>query len=515
MLYLFEDYGLDTDRRELYRATSLISVEPKVFDLLVYVIRNRERVVSKDDLVAAIWNGRIVSESALTTCINAARNAIGDSGDAQRLIKTLPRKGIRFIGIVREEEGKPGAAAPTDATPEPSHPSLALPDKPSIAVLPFTNMSGDKERDYFSDGITEDIITELSRFRELLVIARSSSFQYRDKANDLGRIGRELNVQYVVEGSIRTAGGRVRVTAGVVDIATRTQLWTEHYDRDMQDIFAVQDEVAQAIAATVEGRVAASGAQRSRRKPTHDLVAYDYFLQGRECLERYDADAAIAAVPLLRRAIESDPGFARAYAWLSFATVMIYNTNLRPETLRDVLMLARTAMSLDDSDAWSHRAIGLAYTLTRQFDLGGLHLGRAVELNPMDVRITSMRALWLAYTGRADAALLSLDADQRRDPFPPKWFWAIRGVALFQCRRYEEAIQAFNRVTDIRLWICLYLASAHAHLGLMDRARAFVGELLRIRADFRLGQVGVVETFKEPADLAPLVEGLRMAGLPE
>jgi adenylate cyclase len=512
LLYFFEDYGLDTDRRELYRATSQIAVEPKVFDLLVYVIRNRERVVSKDDLVAAVWNGRIVSESALTTCINAARTAIGDSGEAQRLIKTLPRKGIRFVGIVREEEGKPAAVMPTDAAREPSHRLPVLPDKPTIAVLPLINLSGDPERDYFSDGITEDIITELSRFRELLVIARNSSFQYRDKANDLGRIGRELGVQYVVEGSIRTAGGRVRVTAGVVDVTTKTQLWTEHYDREMQDIFVVQDEVAQAIAATVEGRVAASGAQRSRRKPTHDLAAYDYFLQGRESLERYDADAA---VPLLRRAIECDPGFARAYAWLSFATVVIYNTDLRPETLRDALMLARTAMSLDDSDAWSHRAIGVTYLLSREFELAGLHLGRAVELNPVDVRMTSMRAFWLAYSGRVDDALRSLDADLRRDPFPPKWFWAIRGVALFQCRRYEDAIQAFNGVTNIRLWHYLYLASAHAHLGLMDRARAFVGEVLRIRADFSLGQVGVIETFKDPADLAPLVEGLRMAGLPE
>jgi len=511
LLYLFEDYRLDTDRRELYRATSPISIEPKVFDLLAYVIRNCERVVSKEDLVAAIWNGRIVSESALTTCINAARSAIGDSGEVQRLIKTLPRKGIRFVGVV-VEEGK-SAAAPVDAA-QPSHPSIAIADKPSIAVLPFTNMSGDPERDYFSDGITEDIITELSRFRELLVIARNSSFQYRDKANDLGRIGRELNVQYVVEGSIRTAGGRVRVTAGVVDIATRTQLWTEHYDRDMQDIFAVQDEVAQAIAATVEGRVAASGARRSRRKPTHDLAAYDYFLQARECLERYDTDAGGAALPLLRRAVESDPGFARAYAWLSFATLMIYNTNLCPETLREGLMLARTAMSLDDSDAWSHRAIGFAYTLSRQFDLAGLHLGRAVELNPMDVRITSMRALWLAYMGRADDALRTVDADLRRDPFPPNWLWAFRGMALFQCRRYEEAIQALSRV-DIRLWHCLYLASAHAHLGHMDQARAFVSQLRGFRADFKLGQVSLIETFKDPADLAPLVEGLRMAGLSE
>src|SRR5215470_13203746 len=233
----------------------------------------------------------------------------------------------RLYQSIREKRAAArGATAPTAAPAAPAPPSVIedgdVAAKPAIAVLPFVNMSGDSQQAYFSDGITEDIITELSRFRELLVIARNSSFQYRDKANDLGRIGQDLGVQYVVEGSIRTAGGRVRITTGVIDVDTKVQLWTEYYDRDMQDIFAVQDEVAQAIAATVEGRVAASGAQRSRRKPTQDLMAYDFFLQGRERLEHYDQDAA---VPLLRRAVGLDPAFARAYAWLSFAAIMDYN----------------------------------------------------------------------------------------------------------------------------------------------------------------------------------------------
>src|SRR5262249_52874262 len=177
--------------------------------------------------------------------------------------------------------------------------------------------------------------------------------------------------------------------------------------------------------------------------------------------------------------------------------------------------LARTAMSLDDSDAWSHRAMGVAFMMARQLDLAGPHFDRAVELNPIDVRITSVRALWLLYTGRAQEALGSFDSDARLDPFPPRWASVLRGVALFQAHRYEEAIQAINRVTDFRLWHCLYLASAHAHLGLMEQARAFVGKLLQIRPDFRLGQVGIIEPFKDPADLAPLVDGLRQAGLPE
>ena len=219
MLYLFEDYVLDTDRRELRRRSALVPIEPRVFDLLAYAIENRERVVSKDDLIAAVWDGRIVSDSALTTRLNAARSAIADSGLEQRLIKTLPRKGIRFVGTVREEEMPAGAAlvgSTNLATPD-----LALPDKPSIAVLPFTNMSGDAKEDYFADGITEDITTELSRFSELFVIARNSSFQYKGKSPDIRQVGRELGVRYLLEGSIRRSGDRVRITAQLIDCHKR------------------------------------------------------------------------------------------------------------------------------------------------------------------------------------------------------------------------------------------------------------------------------------------------------
>src|SRR5262245_38231609 len=187
LLYLFEDYVLDTGTRELRYGDAVVAIEPKVFDLLEYLIENRQRVVSKDDLITAVWDGRIVSDTALFTRINAARTAIGDSGEAQRLIKTLPRKGLRFVGLVREEEQLPGIA-PVGAKAEKPTTSLALPDRASIAVLPFVNLSGDKNQDYFCDGITEDIITELSRFSELFVIARNSSFQYKGEAVDVRKI---------------------------------------------------------------------------------------------------------------------------------------------------------------------------------------------------------------------------------------------------------------------------------------------------------------------------------------
>jgi len=233
VLYLFEDFALDTKRRELRRGTTLLSIEPKVFDLLAFIIRNRERVVSRDDLLSSVWDRRIVSESALTTCINAARSAIADSGDEQRLIKTLPRKGIRFVGSVREEQMAAEAGA-ADKPIESMRPALALPDKPSIAVLSF-------KPDPFGDGMADDIITALSRFSELFVIARNSSFSYRDKSTDVQQIGRELGVRYVLQGSIRRDGDRVRISVQLIDATTSAQCWAERYDRRFLDVFDVHE----------------------------------------------------------------------------------------------------------------------------------------------------------------------------------------------------------------------------------------------------------------------------------
>ena len=237
--YLFEDYAFDPDRRELHRGADVVSIAPQVFDLLDYLIRNRERVVSKDDLINAVWNGRSVSDAALTTRLNVARSAIGDSGGGeQRLIKTLPRKGFRFVGQVREAREVAGPN-PGDA-PE-SAP--AVPDKPSIAVLPFANMSGDPEQEYFADGMVEEITTALSRFKWLFVIARNSSFTFKGKAVDIKEVGRRLGVRYVLEGAVRKASGKVRITCQLIEAATGSHIWADRFERDMTDIFALQDDV--------------------------------------------------------------------------------------------------------------------------------------------------------------------------------------------------------------------------------------------------------------------------------
>ncbi|MEA2788145.1 MAG: hypothetical protein QOG73_551, partial [Acetobacteraceae bacterium] len=214
--YLFENYAFETDRRELHRGTDVIAIAPRVFDLLNYLIGNRERVVSKDDLIRAIWEGRVVSDAALTTRLNAARNAIGDSGDEQRLIKTLPRKGFRFIGTVQETPG-PAAGTVTSGSPRPA---FALPNKPSLAVLPFTNLSSDPEQEYFVDGVTESLTTDLSRMCGIFVIGRNTTFTYKGKHVDLKQIGRELGVRYVLEGSVQRGGSRMRINVQLIDAET-------------------------------------------------------------------------------------------------------------------------------------------------------------------------------------------------------------------------------------------------------------------------------------------------------
>src|SRR5262245_6613707 len=229
LLYLFENHVLDTDRRELRRGTMPVVIEPQAFDLLVYLIQHCERVVSKDDLIATIWKGRRISESALSTCINAARKALDDDGEMQRLIRTFPRKGFRFVGAAREEKSS-GRRTPDELAGHQSNPASPLPDKPSIAVLSFTNMSGDPAQDCFGDGMAEDITTALSKVRWFSVVSRNSAFAYKAKQIDIKQAARDLGVRYVLEGSVRKAGTRARVTAQLLDAVSGHHVWAERYD---------------------------------------------------------------------------------------------------------------------------------------------------------------------------------------------------------------------------------------------------------------------------------------------
>ena len=313
MRFLFEDFVFDTERRELHQGSDVVSIAPQVFDLLECLIRNRERVVSKDDLINAIWNGRIVSDAALTTRLNAARSAVGDSGEEQRLIKTLPRRGVRFVGAVREAK-KLAAESASDASAQRPIPALPLPDKPSVAVLPFTNLSSDPEQDYFADGMAEDIITALSRFKALFVIARNSSFTYKGRAVDVKQVGRELGVRYVLEGSVRKGSNRVRITGQLADTSSGIHLWADRFDGGLGDIFDLQDRVTESVVGAIAPVVEKAEIERAKRKPTDSLDAYTVYLRGLAKFYQVASMQAIdEALRLFNSATELDPDFAVAY----------------------------------------------------------------------------------------------------------------------------------------------------------------------------------------------------------
>ncbi len=413
------------------------------------------------------------------------------------------------------QRGTSAAAPPVRAPIPPAderQPDAALSSKPTIAVLPFSNLSGDPEQQYFSDGITEDIITQLSRFHELSVIARNSSFRFRDKSADVKHIGEDLGVDHLVEGSVRKAGNRIRISAQLVAVASGAHLWADHYDRALDDVFAIQDEVAQTIVATLVGRLSASGADTARRKPAQSWAAYDCFLQGRDRLNRYEGEEA---EPLLRRAIELDPHFAQAHATLAVVHVFRFFSDGRAEKLREALVHAQKAMSLDESDAACHLALATVYVFMHRLDLAGVHYRKAVALNPSHMEAALGYAHWLARMGRTGEALEKMDAAVERDPFPPNWYWEMRAIPLLQEKRYEEMLEVYERIDRLQVWHHPYLAIANAHLGRIAEAKAHAAELLRLKPDFSAKWISAMEPYKNPADLQNLLDGLRKAGLPQ
>jgi adenylate cyclase len=293
-----------------------------------------------------------------------------------------------------------------------------------------------------------------------------------------------LGVHYIVEGSVRKAGARIRVTAQLIDALAQSAVWAERYDRLLQDIFSVQDDVARAVASTLEGRIAASGADHARRKPTEDWVAYDYLLQGRACEYRYDV---VSAARFFARAIELDPEYVHAHAGRAIALGVQYLLDERPETLAAALVSAQAALAHDENSGWAHRAMGYVALRRCEFALAGQHFDRALALNPNDVLLVAQRANWLMHVGRLEEALSSPDSTLQREPYPPTWIWDVRGYTLYHLKRYDEAIAAFRSVS-VRprpFWISGMLAASYAQVGQIDPARRELKSFLKARPGLR------------------------------
>jgi TolB-like protein len=509
--YLFEDYVLDTDRRELQRGPQLVSLEPKVFDLLFYVIRNRERVVSRDDMIATVWDGRILSESTLATCINGARSAIGDNGDTQRLIKTLPRKGIRFVGIVREEE------APLQARPRSD-----FSDKPSIAVLPFQLMSRDVELESFTDGLTEDVITELSRVKGVWVIARNTMFTYKGKAIDLRTIAGELGVNYVLEGSIRKAEGRLRITAQLIEAQTFHHVWATKFDRASSGIFELQDELAQCIVASVQTQLIVSEGKAVPRKAMRSCRVADLLARANSRLYPPTAEGLTELVLLAEEVLQLDPNNGEACRLLAAGVWHQAYIGFIPwdrAANERVMAFAQRAVVAEHADEYSHWVLALAHLMAGQHDRAIVSLRRALDINPSCSLAYGTIGTVLAWGGVPDESIANNELALRINPSDPINSHRYFGLALahYLGFRYAKALEHATLVVQLRpeWWLAQVIYSATlAQAGRVIDAKISCAGLLRLKPGMTIASLQVLP-FAKIADREHLGDGLRKAGLPE
>ncbi|MGC1092318.1 MAG: winged helix-turn-helix domain-containing tetratricopeptide repeat protein [Pseudolabrys sp.] len=517
MQFLFGDHTLDDDRRELLRGSEPIAVEPQVFDLLIYLVQNRDRVVSKDDLIASIWGGRAVSDSTLTSRINAARKAVGDSGVKQKLIRTIARKGLRFVGDVHI---RPLGLEPQAEIHEPSRAALPLPDRPAIAVLPFLNMSGDPEHEYFSDGISEDIITALSKLRWFFVIARNSSFIYKGKAVHMKQIAEELGVGYVVEGSVRKSGDRVRITAQLNDVATGSHIWAERYDRDIADVFAVQDEITEAIVAAIEPQLYAAENFHAQRKAPDSMDAWDLVMRALSHYWRVTRQDNVVAPALLEKATVIDPNYGQALGVL--AASQTFSAHMGWADMAAVVptaeRAAHAAIRADGEDPWAHYALGNVYLFTRRFDDSLAEFELALQLNPNFSLAQGYYGLALAYCGRWQEADLAASRALRlspRDPFSAI-YCGIAAYSQYVGHNYDEAMRLARESIRLRNDFVgghRVLTAAAGMAGQSETAKAALLELRRAQPNICIDWIVNQMPFKRDVDRSHYVEGFRRAGM--
>jgi TolB-like protein/cytochrome c-type biogenesis protein CcmH/NrfG len=507
----FEGLALDTERRELLRAGSAIPVEPQVFDLLEFLVRNRHRVVSKDDLIAGVWGGRIVSDSTLSSRITAVRHAIGDSGEHQRLLRTIPRKGFRFVGVVSD-----GEAAP-----------LPLPEKPSIAILPFANLSENPEQqEYFVDGVVEEIITALSQLRWLFVIARNSSFSYRGRTVNVRQIGRELGVRYVLEGSVRKAGQRVRVNVQLIDAESGGHLWADRFDREIGDLFALQDEITIELASALEIELVEE--ESRRRKLKINPAAFDLEMQARAIWHRgWSRENFAAANKLYDQALALDSNSVLSMTGLAtgLAISVVSQWSKKPDAdLARAESLAIKALALDPHDAASHYALGFVHRMQRRFDEAICELETAIRLNPNMQIAYSTLGFTKALAGRAEEGLAHFNESIRLSPRDPLlfvghygigWIWFLLGDDEQAMEPLRRSIALNPSYVPARLWV----TAAYAMQGRLEEAREALAAYLRINPEVNtISKLRTNAQSSHPIYLAQrerFYEGMRRSGMAE
>jgi TolB-like protein len=530
-VYRFGPFRLDTAAELLFRGAEPMALGQRAVALLRTLVERAGAPVSKDALIEAAWPGLTVEESNLTVQIAALRRVFEAESGGDLWIETLSRRGYRFTGpAVAEEEEISAAASPKDANPPAAAATadatagLALPDVPSIAVLPFDNLSGDAEQEYFADGIVEEIITALSRFRQLFVIARNSSFTYKGKPVDVKQVGRELGVRYVLEGSVRKAANRVRITGQLIDAATGAHLWADRFDGALEDIFDLQDQIAASVVGAIAPKLEQAEIERATHKPTESLDAYDLYLRGLANVHQATKDANSEALRLFSEAIRLDPAFAAAHgmaAWCYAWRKMNGWFADRGVETAEASRLARRAVELgkDDAVALAMGGYTLAFSV-REVEDGAAYTDQARLLNP-NLATAWLLSGWVTmFLGDHEAAMERGARAMRLSPRDPFAFvaYTLIGACHFFEGRYEEASSwAENGLRARPNWAAAarVVAASHALAGRTEQAQKAMARLRQLDSTFRVSHLKDLIPFRRPEDLARFEEGLRKAGLPE
>ena len=510
----FAGFTLDQERACVRGADGAeITLRPKAFDLLLFLARNAGRAVTKDALLEAAWPGVHVGEDSLFQAVREARRAIGD--EAGTILRSVPKRGYMLDVAVRQD---------SDAH-QPKPPALVPPaDRASLVVLPFANVGGDPEQGYFADGVTDEITLALARFQSFLVIARGSAFTFKDRQPDVREVGRVLGVRYVLEGSVRRAGERLRISGQLVEASTGAHLWADRFEGAADELFVLQDRVTEAVAAALEPRIQQAEIERAQRKPTTDLSAYDLYLRALPHVYPWTAADPAIAGPLLEEAIARDPKFARAYVTLGYAMMHAifpgWQADYRAAQVRSQ-ELARHALSLDSSDPLVLARAGFLLSMPNgEIELGKSLLSRAMELGPNLVEAWARSGWASIWTGELDAAVVQLARAERLDPLAPTIVatWTAQGAVNFFSRRPDAAIPILRRaIARAPDWAPprVYLAVTLVQLGLHDEAKAEAQALLELQPNRTIRRTRETNAYKPGWMQDLLYDSMRQAGIPE
>jgi TolB-like protein len=521
-IYNFEGYSLDPDRRELRDRDALVSVEPQVFDLLQYLIRNRDHIVSKDDLITGVWDGRVVSDSTLSSRLTAVRQAVGDSGEKQQLIRTIPHKGFRFIGEVHETKRADHSAQSVSGPGKRA--GLFLPQKPSIAVLPFANLSGDPDQEYFVDGITEDIITALSQFRWLSVIAGGSRLALDGRAIDARDI-HELGVGYVLDGSVRKSENRVRITARLIDATTGIHLWASRFDGKLDDAFDLQDKVTASVVGVTAPKLEQAEIERAKQQPLESPPdPYRCYLLGTESVYRWTRGGVNEGLRLFQQAIQINPEFAPAYGMAAYCYVQRKSYGWLTDRRREIVeseQLARRAAELagDDAAALTRAAHAIA-SVAGDIDSGFVFVEQALRHNRNLAPAWYVSGWLRIFRGEPQIAVEHLARAINLGPLHPLMFkmQCAMAYAHFLTGCYDEASAAAENALRARpnyLTAVRAAAASHALAGGIDRARTLMAQMRQCDPALRISSLSELIPFRRALDFARWAEGLHKAGLPD